>query len=133
MPPLQWAIGISGLVVDLGGQQYAPCAVVVDVVGIDGVVTASDDQDARSARSAGDIGASGCVCVVVVVHRVVRDQPARMGACRTGLVTGAVAGLGRRLVVVVLAVSDDPNVVVVELGVLDDQAAAGIGSRVAEP
>ena len=71
------------------------------------------------------------VRVVVVVDEVVAEDRAR--AVPVGpLRRRARAALRRRCVVVVLAVREDAGLVVVPLGVLDDQMAARVRARVAE-
>ena len=75
----------------------------------------------------------GDVAVVVVVHVVVDEHPARMGVRdRAGAAVRAGAVLGRRRVAGDLGVGVDAVLVVVELRVLDDDGSARVGSRVAE-
>ena len=74
----------------------------------------------------------GHVRVVVVVHVVVHEHPARVRVGdRADAVVRAGAVLGRR-VIAVLAVGVEAILVLVELGVLDHELATGVGPRVAE-
>src|SRR5205807_5914617 len=97
-------------------EQDSPRAVFVDpVAGDDVVVIARQHHTAPHRPRSGDAG-GGNVRVVVVVHRVFREQPAvvRPGWSRFACAR-ARAVLRRGRVVVVLAVAHEPRLVVVEL------------------
>ena len=70
--------------------------------------------------------------VVVVVHEVVREQPAGVRTGRAGASVRAHTVLRRRGVVVVLTVRADAGVVLVELGVPNDEMTAGVRPGVPE-
>ncbi len=119
--------------VGVGDEQDTPGAVVRERVVHDRVVASSRDRHARPDGTGGGIARFWRVAVVVVVHVVVDEDPARVrvgdGA---GATVGAVPVLGRRRVAGDLGVGVDAILVVVELRVLDDDRAARIGARVAE-
>src|SRR5205823_6274434 len=71
---------------------------------------------------------AGDVRIVVVVDVVVAPDLTRARARRPLLGARTVSVLRRRIVVVVLRVRRDAGLVVVELGVLDDEVAAGVQS-----
>src|SRR5439155_26739596 len=76
---------------------------------------------------------AGHAGVVVVVHVIAHEDRAAGGSRHRRRRAGrALPELRRGLVVVVLGVRGDARLVVVELRVLDDQVAAGVGAGVAE-
>ena len=108
-------------------EHDAPGAVVDDSIGRHRVEAAARHDDSRADRAEGGAPGTRHVRVVVVVNVVVSEERARPVRA-----AGAQAQLWRRGIVVVLAVGDDPGLVVVPLGVLDDQMAPGVGPGVAE-
>src|SRR5207253_5733866 len=106
--------------------QDSPGAVVVDRVPADYVVARTGKHHARA--DGGRVGAprAGHVRVIVVVHRVFREQPAVVRPGRTGAAVRARPVLRRWGVVVVLAVAYEARLVVVELRVLDGEMPAAV-------
>ena len=115
-----------------GHEDHAPGAVVDEAVVDDRVVSSARDRHSRPHRTGGGEARGWHVGVVVVVHVVVGEHPAVLDAGDGRLDAGRAGAVLRRRVVAVLAVGVKPILVVVELGVLDQQATAGVGARVAD-
>src|SRR5205807_2042801 len=106
----------DGRVLDVGRVARRTVGVGVVVEAVAGVVEHG---------GSGQVGIGGVAVVAL-------DDGGRMGAGGAGAAVGTGAVLGRRGVVVVQGVRDDPRLVVVPLGVADYQMTTAVRARVAE-
>ena len=124
--------GAGRAAVGVGHDDQSPGAVVLKAVVHDRVVAGAGNRHSGPDRAGRGRSRRGHVGVVVVVDVVVGEHPAGRRPADRWRDTGRAGAVLRGGLVGVLAVGVKAVLVVIELGVLDQQGTAGVGPGVAE-